>query len=95
MCVFSKTLRNPRYKENIKNGGVIPRLNDIRAIGIEAKCGTCIDCRRERANEWRIRLYEEAKAQNFKAKFVTLTFDDEHMEKMIEEVGDDADTVAK
>lgn len=102
MCVFGKDLKNPRYTENKKNGGKIPPFpvdkkgNIIWSVNkIQTKCGTCIECRRERANEWRIRLYEEAKANNWKGKFVTLTFSEEHMTKLKEEVGDDADEIAK
>lgn len=95
MCVFTKTMFNPRYKAGIKNGGIIPPVPDMRVLSIEAKCGTCIECRRERASEWQIRLTEEAKAQGYHGHFVTLTFDEEHMNKLAEEVGDDADEIAK
>lgn len=38
------------------------------------KCGKCPTCRRERTQEWAIKLINEAKYHK-KASFITLTFD--------------------
>lgn len=41
---------------------------------IKVKCGKCITCRREKAQDWAIKLINEAKYHK-KASFITLTFD--------------------
>lgn len=42
-------------------------------------CGRCVQCRRRRASDWRLRLLHEFKYGNHtNAVFVTLTIDDEH-----------------
>lgn len=41
-------------------------------------CGRCIGCRRDKQQDWASRLLHEAKRWLFK-KFLTLTYDDEHL----------------
>lgn len=81
MCVYSRKGENKRYLPNKKNGGKpeIPKYERLK--GIEYKCGYCIDCRRERANSWRIRLREEIKDYK-KSIFVTLTFTEEALDEL-------------
>lgn len=75
---------NPKYKPNKKNGGNVPPLNDKRAAHVPVQCGNCIECRKQKTNEWRIRLMEDLKIfQN--AKFVTLTFSNESYAKLAAE----------
>lgn len=68
---------NPRYKPNKKNGGKPPKCKDKRTYYIPISCGNCIECRKKRAREWRIRLLEEIKEN--KGQFVTLTFSEEKL----------------
>lgn len=75
-CVYVRTGRNMKYAATKKNGGVIPRPKDERLKAIPIKCGTCIECRKEKARNWQIRLEEELK-ENRGAKFMTMTFSDE------------------
>lgn len=42
-------------------------------------CGRCYACLTNRRNDWSVRLYYESK-QHFKQVFLTLTYDDEHLE---------------
>ena len=44
-----------------KNQGNVPKCKDERLRYVPAKCGKCIECRREKARNWRIRLAEELK----------------------------------
>ena len=44
-------------------------------------CGKCIECRKQKADNWKIRLYEEVKTDKT-GKFVTLTFSDESLIKL-------------
>lgn len=80
MCLYPKTIANPRYLPNRKNGGFPSTPKDSRLRGIEIGCGVCIECRKKRANSWRARLIEELK-DNPTDKFVTLTFSDEYLDK--------------
>lgn len=53
---------------------------DKRLYYIEIPCGKCQECKRKRASEWRARLSVELK-ENPDAQFITLTFNDETLEK--------------
>lgn len=48
---------------------------------VERPCGKCPACRSKKAQEWVFRLYAEMKCHE-KAVFVTLTFDDEHIDML-------------
>lgn len=74
MCLYSNKLINQKYQPNKKNKGIAPTLADYRLQTIETGCGWCEECRREISNFWRIRLYEEIKANKENINFVTLSF---------------------
>jgi len=76
MCLYPRLIANPKYKETKKNKGIIPPINDKRAMLVPIGCGKCMECRKKKTNEWKIRLIEEAK-ENVNGKFVTLTFSNE------------------
>lgn len=48
-------------------------------------CGKCIECRKKRANEWRVRLMVELKNHPYNAHFVTMTYNDESLAKFEQE----------
>lgn len=73
MCLYPRYLLNPRYKKNNKNGGNIPPMSDPRLKHVPVGCGLCIECRKQKANSWRVRLLEDIKAHK-NGKFITLTF---------------------
>jgi len=60
-------IRNPKYKKNKKNKGIVPWANDPRVLYIPIGCKECIECRKQKANEWKIRIKEEIK-ENKKRK---------------------------
>jgi len=73
MCLYPKLIKNPKYKSNQKNGGIIPPITDNRVLYVPIGCQNCIECRKQKARNWHIRLLEEIKtAKN--AYFITLTF---------------------
>ena len=76
MCLYPKLIRNPKYKANKKNGGVIPHMKDERVGFTPIGCGECIECMKKKANEWRVRLNEDIK-KHTNGVFVTLTFSNE------------------
>lgn len=83
MCLYPKLIRNPKYLPNKKNGGVAPICTDKRLLYVPVGCGECIECRRQKANAWRVRVAEELRRRK-QAKFVTLTFSEEKLNEMKE-----------
>ena len=85
MCVYPKLVKNPKYTANKKNGGVVPAITDNRVAMVPIGCGRCIQCMKQKANNWRIRLLEEVK-ENKNGIFVTLTFSNESLIKLGKDV---------
>ena len=83
MCLYPKLIDNPKYKANKKNGGIIPPVVDERVKLVPIKCGKCMECRKQIAREWQVRLLEEVK-ENKNGIFVTLTFSNESIVELIE-----------
>lgn len=81
MCLFPTLIKNPRYKKTKKNNGNIPTCDDERKLYVPIGCGNCIECRRQKYNEWRVRLTEELRS-NPQCYFITLTFSDEAMKEI-------------
>lgn len=88
MCLYPKLINNPKYKPNKKNGGVVPPLTDERVKLVPIGCGKCMECMKQKANEWRVRLHEEIK-HNKGGYFVTYTFSDESYKELVEAVRKD------
>ena len=75
MCLYPKLIKNKKYISNKKNGGVIPAVKDERVLFVPVGCGRCLECTKQKANNWRVRLHEEIRHNN-NYTFVTLTFSD-------------------
>ncbi len=85
MCLYPKYFKNPKYLPNKKNKGKPPVWTDKRLLYIPAKCGCCIECRKEKQREWRVRLEEELRS-NF-GYFTTLTISPEGIKEIEEKTG--------
>ena len=85
MCLYPTLIKNPKYKANKKNGGVIPPLLDERVKYVPIGCQQCIECRKQKARGWQVRLLEDLKAHR-NGKFITLTFSDESILKLKEHI---------
>lgn len=85
MCLYPKFVKNPKYKPNKKNKGKPPVCKDRRLYYIPTKCGCCIECRKEKQREWRVRLEEELRS-NF-GYFITLTISPEGIKELEERTG--------
>lgn len=85
MCLYPTYIKNPKYKPNKKNKGKPPVCKDRRLLYIPAKCGCCIECRKEKQREWRVRLEEELRL-NF-GYFTTLTISPEGIKEIEEKTG--------
>jgi hypothetical protein len=86
MCLYPKIIKNRKYIPNKKNGGVVPAVNDERALWLPAGCGKCMECCKQKARGWQVRLHEEIKSNKKKAHFVTFTFSEEAMQELDNEV---------
>ena len=84
MCLYPRLIKNPKYKPNKKNGGVTPAIYDIRVLYVPIGCNNCIECKKKKANDYRIRLLEDIKV-NKNCLFVTLTFSNEEYTKLANE----------
>lgn len=83
MCLYPKLLKNRKYTKTKKNKGIVPQVNDARVLMVPVGCGKCMECRKQRAREWQVRLSEELRHDN-EVQFVTLTFNDEGLEELEE-----------
>lgn len=85
MCLYPTFVKNPKYKPNKKNKGKPPVCKDRRLLYIPVKCGCCIECRKEKQREWRVRLEEELRS-NY-GYFTTLTISPEGIKEIEEKSG--------
>lgn len=80
MCLYPRFIKNKKYLM-VDIQGKTKELKDIRAKYVPVGCGNCIECRKQKANAWRIRLCEEIKIHKY-AYFITLTFNNENLKKL-------------
>lgn len=83
MCLYPKLIKNRKYTANKKNGGVIPPVIDERTRWVPIGCQKCMECRKQKARGWQVRLLEDIK-QNTNGKFITLTFSNEWIKNIVE-----------
>lgn len=94
MCTRPKIIKNPRFKPSRKNGWKGEICEDKRKQYIPVPCGECEECCKARSSVWRVRLTEEIKSHP-ESRFVTLTFNEEALDKLIKEVGNEPDKIFK
>jgi hypothetical protein len=87
VCLYPKIIKNRKYIANKKNGGVIPPINDERCRWVPVGCGKCMECKKQKAREWQVRLNEDVRT-NKNGKFVTLTFSDQSLIELENEIKD-------
>lgn len=85
MCLYPRLIVNPKYKPNKKNGGQPPFCDDHRKYYVPIACGKCIECRKQKARAWKIRLSEELKVTKY-AYYITFTFSCEELRKLRKEL---------
>lgn len=83
MCLFPTLRLNRKYTVTKKNGGIVPPILDERVKYVATGCGNCIECRKQKARDWQIRIAEDTK-HNKNGIFVTLTFSDESIKELSE-----------
>ena len=94
MCLYPKLIINKKYQPTKKNGGNVPQLKDPRTGWVPVGCGKCMECRKQKAREWSVRLQEEIKT-NRTGKFITLTFSNEELYKLNKEISPEIDGYEK
>lgn len=82
MCLYPKLIKNRKYIANKKNGGDIPAVSDKRVLYVPVGCGKCIECMKQKARNWQVRLLEDVR-HNKNGKFITLTFSNESIAELI------------
>lgn len=85
MCLYPKLILNKKYLPTKKNGYTPKICTDLRMRYVPVGCGNCIECRKQKAREWQVRIHEEFKV-NHNAKFVTLSFSNEELQKLCDEL---------
>lgn len=95
MCLYPKRIVNKKYQPNKKNKGIIPELPiigaddyghpiyDERVLMVEVPCGQCIECRKQKARQWQVRLNEEIKCHEYNY-FMTLTFSPDGLKEILD-----------
>lgn len=86
MCLYPKLIPNKKYRSTKKNGGTIPKCQDERVKWVPVGCGKCIECLRQKARNWQVRLFEEIHYDK-SGLFVTLTFSEESLNELVKEFG--------
>lgn len=84
MCLYPRLILNRKYLATKKNGYNPPPLTDERLKYVPIGCGNCIECRKQKAQSWRVRLHEELRMHKH-AWFVTLTFSEESLTQLCSE----------
>ena len=85
MCLYPTLIRNRKYLKNKKNGGNIPPVPDQRVLWVPVGCQECIECRKQKARNWQVRLMEDIK-EHKNGKFITLTFSNKSYKELYEDV---------
>lgn len=94
MCLYPKLIENRKYKLNKKNGGNIPPITDERTKYVPIGCQECIECRKQKARGWQVRMLEEVRT-NMTGKFITLTFSDKSIKKLHDKVMEDVEELGE
>lgn len=87
MCLFPRFIKNKRYTGyKLKKGDI--ECDDYRKLYVPIGCGKCFECKKQKAQQWRVRLSEELKVQKF-PYFITLTFSNESLEELMKKCNSD------
>ncbi|AXH75540.1 MAG: putative replication initiation protein [Microviridae sp.] len=92
MCLYPKLIKNRKYVPNKKNNGNPPTCTDNRVLYVPVGCQKCIECKNQKARAWGVRLHEEIKTDKT-GKFVTLTFSNESIRHITQEIAKENDGI--
>jgi len=86
MCLYPKLIINRKYIPNKKNNGNVPTIYDERVRYVPVGCGKCMECMKQKARNWRVRLMEEIRIKECEIKFITFSYSNESLKELYEEV---------
>lgn len=66
--------------------GAIPQIKDERTRYVPVGCGKCMECMKQKARAWKVRLHEEIRIKKIEIKYVTFSFSNESMIELNNEV---------
>lgn len=81
MCLYPIFIKNRKYTVTKKNNGIIPTIKDERTRYVPVGCGKCMECRKQKARSWQVRLHEEIRTDKT-GLFVTFSFSDESINQL-------------
>jgi hypothetical protein len=84
MCLYPKLIKNRKYIPNKKNGGIVPEMKDERTAYVPIGCGVCMECMKQKARAWQVRLQEEIRNDS-RGQFITFSYSDESIVKLSED----------
>lgn len=83
MCLYPRLIKNRKYLPNKKNNGIPPEIKDPRTVYVPVGCGKCMECLKQKAYNWQVRLHEELRSGEIDEKgnslnvlFIRLSFSD-------------------
>lgn len=82
MCLYPKLILNRKYLPNVKNKGQPPQIQDERTRYVPVGCGKCMECLKQKARNWQVRLHEELRIKEGNIYFVTLSFSDKALNEL-------------
>lgn len=85
MCLYPTLIKNRKYKPNKKNGWNAPPVPDERVRWVPIGCQECMECRKQKAREWQVRMLEDLK-EHRNGKFITLTFSNKSIKNIVHEI---------
>lgn len=93
MCLYPRKMKNRKYLPNAKNLGKVPVMKDPRAEHVYIGCGKCMECMKEKAREWQVRLQEELRGMekdvdgnSINVYFVSLSFSNEWLDQLEKDI---------
>lgn len=85
MCLYPKLIKNRKYISNKKNKGIIPTVKDNRTLLVPVGCNKCMECKKQKARQWSVRLQEEIRT-NKTGQYVTLTLNTKSLIELSKEI---------
>jgi hypothetical protein len=81
MCLYPRLGINKKYIPNKKNNYCAPKIKDQRTLKVPIGCGKCVECKKQKARGWQVRLNEDIR-KNDNVYFQTYTFSEIELQKI-------------
>lgn len=94
MCLYPQRIKNRKYIPNKKNNFTPRPVPEGVSLYVDVPCRNCMECRKQRANDLKIRMSEEIRVRT-DGKFINPTFNDEAYEKLKKKVLENQENTIK